>query len=394
MTLRFGDYLLDRRERSLWHGDRKVPLRPRAFGVLRALAERSGELVEKRRFFEELWTGLAVSDEVLKVAVREVRAALNDDAKSPRFIETVSKAGYRFLPPVEERPREARVEPRVRYVRRDGVSIAYQTWGRGPIDIVYVPGWVSHLELQWEHPLPAAFLERLGRFARVLCFDKRGTGLSDRMEGSPPLEERMNDVRSVMAAEGSEQAVLFGVSEGAPMCALFAAKHPELTRGLVLYGGGARSANGPGFDHGIDRALIEGAAQLILERWGEPLFLEAEAPTHAADPALRAWWAKFLRGSASPSTAAALLLANADIDITDALASIRVPTLVLHRRGDLMMPLAGAAFLAERIAGAKLVPLEGDAHLPFVPPNEDLFAAFEDFLDAPEPSLRSEDEPE
>ncbi|MFO0734599.1 MAG: alpha/beta fold hydrolase [Labilithrix sp.] len=383
MTLLFGDFVLDRRERALWRGPKKVALRPRAFGVLTTLAERAGQLVEKQQFFEALWGDVTVSDEVLKVAIREVRAALDDDARSPRYIETVAKAGYRFVAPVRAKPTTPRVEPSVRYVRRDGVSIAYQTWGTGPIDIVYVPGWVSHLEIQWAHPLPAAFLERLGRSARVLSFDKRGTGLSDRMEGSPPLEERMQDVLAVMAAEGSGEAVLFGTSEGAPMCALFAARHPELTRGLVLYGGSARPVNGPGFTSGVERALIDGAARVIVEQWGEPLFLEAEAPGYAEDPILRAWWARLLRSSASPSTAAALLLANADIDVSDTLPSIRVPTLVLHRKGDLMMPLAGGRFLAERIPNAKLVELEGDAHLPFIGPNEDLFTAFEAFLDLP-----------
>lgn len=379
----FRDLELDPRERAVRRGSEKVSLRPRAFGVLELMVESAGRLVDKDAFFRTVWSGLSVSEEVLKVAVREVRAALGDDPREPRFIETVSKAGYRFIAPVKRRPRAARVEPNVRYVRRNGVSVAYQTWGTGPIDIVYIPGWVSHLELQWTHPLPAAFLERLGRNARVITFDKRGTGLSDRMEGSSPLEERMEDVRAVMEVEGSRQAVVFGVSEASAMSALFAARYPQLVRGLVLYGATARPLNGPGYTAGIEKEAFDGAHQMILTQWGEPLFIEAEAPSACDDPTLRAWWAKFLRSSASPNTAAALLAANTALDITDEIGRIERPTLILHRRGDRMMPLAGAEFLAQRIPGAQLVVLEGDDHLPFVGDVNAMFEAIEEFLDTP-----------
>lgn len=381
----FNGLLLDPRERALSRGRERIALRPRAFGVLSLLVENAGSLVDKQLFHQRVWGGLAVSDEVLKVAVREVRAALDDDPRQPRFIETVTKGGYRFVAGVTRRPRGAAPEPGVKYVRRDGRSIAYQTWGAGPIDLVYVAGWVSHLELQWAHPASAAFLQRLGRDARVISFDKRGTGLSDRMEGSPPLEERMEDLRTVMEAVGSRSAVLFGVSEASAMCALFAARHPSLVRSLVLYGATARAINGPGYTAGIDQAVIDGAGALILAHWGEPLFLEAEAPSAATDPGLRAFWAKLLRSSASPNTAKAVLDANAALDISRELAAIRVPTLVLHRRGDLMMPLEGARYLAERIPGARLRELSGQDHLPFVGDVDELFAALDEFLDAPLP---------
>jgi DNA-binding winged helix-turn-helix (wHTH) protein/pimeloyl-ACP methyl ester carboxylesterase len=377
----FQGFVLDPRERSLWHGRKKVALRARAFAILSILVENSGDLVEKQVFFDRVWEGLAISEEVLKVAMRDVRLALGDNAKAPRFIETVAKGGYRFIAPVTRTERTTSVEPKIRYARSGSLRIAYGVWGSGPIDIVLVPGWISHLELQWGHPLPAEFLTQLGRLARVISFDKPGTGLSDHIQGSPPLEERMLDVLAVMDAQGCEEAVLFGISEAAAMCALFAATYPERTRGLVIYGGTARAVNKPGYDAGLPREMLDGACAMMMDHWGEPLFVEAEAPSAAADPTFRDWWAKFLRSSASPGNASALLQMNAAIDITDVLPAIRVPTLVLHRKSDRMMPLAGARFLAERIAGANLVALEGEDHLPFVGPNKDLFDALELFLD-------------
>ncbi|MCK6590588.1 MAG: alpha/beta fold hydrolase, partial [Polyangiaceae bacterium] len=255
--------------------------------------------------------------------------------------------------------------PRTCYVRSGEVDIAYQVIGDGDVDMVLAPGWVSHLEMCWEYPDFAAFMRRLSTFSRLILFDKRGTGLSDRMRGHPSLEQRMDDVRVVMDAAGSERAVLFGVSEGSAMCTLFAAVHPERTRSLVMYGGGlmARSEDYP---FGISKPELDGICDYMRNHWGEPIFIEIQAPSLVNDEAFRKWWATYLRMSASPSAAIAMLRMNFEIDISSSLGSIHVPTLILHRKGDRAMPVEGGRYMASRIAGARLVELDGDAHLPFV----------------------------
>lgn len=377
----FGPYVLDPRDRTLWRGKAQVPLRPRAYDVLRMLVAHAGEVVEKPRFFHEVWAGLAVSDEVLKVAVHEIRTALDDGARDPLFVETIGRVGYRFIAPVARQPRPPQTTTRIAYARNGDANLAYQTWGTGPIDILYLPGWISHLELQWAHPLSARFLERLGRAGRVITYDRRGTGLSDR-DATGTLDERLVDIRHVLDAAGSARAFVFGVSEAGCTAAMFAARFPERVAGLVLYGSTARALNGDQYDGGNDPAVLEYALGTILSQWGEPLFLELEAPSVADDPGVRDWWARFLRSSASPATAAAALRANLEIDITDTLPSIRTPTLIVHRTGDRMMPLAGARYLADRIDGARLVEIPGVDHLPFVGDIDTLLQEVEGFVGA------------
>lgn len=275
--------------------------------------------------------------------------------------------------------------PRTCYVRNGEVDIAYQVIGDGDVDMVLAPGWVSHLEMCWEYPDFAAFLRRLSTFARLIVFDKRGTGLSDRMRGHPSLEQRMDDVRLVMDAAGSERAVLFGISEGAAMCALFAAVHPERTRTLVMFGGG-RMARSEDYPYGVDQAQLDWICEHMRNHWGEPIFIEIQAPSLVNDEAFRKWWATYLRMSASPSAATAMLRMNFEIDISSSLGSIHVPTLILHRTGDRAMPVEGGRDIASRIAGSRFIELPGDAHLPFVGDWETIVDEIERFV------LRSRDD--
>jgi serine/threonine protein kinase/alpha-beta hydrolase superfamily lysophospholipase len=270
--------------------------------------------------------------------------------------------------------------PRTLYARGGDVDIAYQVIGDGDVDMVLAPGWVSHLEMCWEYPDFAAFLRRLSTFARLIVFDKRGTGLSDRMKGHASLEQRMDDVRVVMDAAGSERAVLFGVSEGASMCALFAAMRPERTRALVLYAGGARMARSEDYPFGLDPAALDGICEGMRNHWGEPIFVEVQAPSLANDEAFRKWWATYLRMSASPSAAIAMLRMNYEIDISASLQAIHAPTLVLHRVGDRVQPVEGGRYMASRIAGARLIELPGDGHPPFVGDWEAIVDEVEQFV--------------
>jgi len=252
----------------------------------------------------------------------------------------------------------------IRYTRSGEVNIAYQVTGAGLFDLVLVPGFFSHLEIDWEHPVHARFLERLGSFARLIRFDKRGTGLSDRGVGLPDLETRMDDVRAVMDAVGSEQAALFGYSEGGPMSILFAATYPERTRALVLYGTYSKRLRSEDYSWAPtweDRLAV---SRELEESWGENVDLSTMIPN--ADAAESAWFHRRGRASLSPAGARDLILMNAKVDVRDVLPAVQCPTLVLHRTGDLDSQVDEGRYVAERIPGARFIELPGDVHVPWV----------------------------
>jgi pimeloyl-ACP methyl ester carboxylesterase len=268
--------------------------------------------------------------------------------------------------------------PETRYAKSGDVNIAYQVVGDGPLDLVLVPGFVSHLELDWEEPRYAHFLDRLASFSRLIRFDKRGTGLSDRPGGLPDAETRMDDVRAVMDAAGSNRAALFGYSEGGPISILFSATYPERTTALVLYGTYAKRQD-PDQDYPWaptreDRLAV---ADEIERTWGIDADLGTMAPN--ADASLRRWWAARARAAASPGAARDLILMNAAIDVRVALPSVGVPTLVLHRWGDRDSRPEEGRYIAERISGARFVELEGDDHLPSIRADE-IVDEIEEFL--------------
>lgn len=269
----------------------------------------------------------------------------------------------------------------VRYADSDGTRIAYQVIGDGPRDIVLVHGWVSHIELLWEYPPAARAMERLASFARVIHFDKRGTGLSDPVptDRLPTLERRMDDVRAVMDAAGSRRAVLIGHSEGGPMCALFAASFPERTARLVIYGGYAARIPHDDYPWAPSPAARERSYAALREQWGGPVDLECLAPRRAHDPELRRWWAQFLRSAASPAAVVALTRMNTQADIRAILPTIGVPTLIIHRTGDRDVDIGGARYMAEHIADAQFVELPGEDHLMWSDPDE-IIDAIEEFV--------------
>lgn len=254
--------------------------------------------------------------------------------------------------------------PRTRYARSGDVSIAYQVSGDGPIDLIQVSGSISHLEFMWTEPTLARMYEHLASFSRFIMFDKRGTGMSDRDFGIATMEERMDDVRAVLDAVGSETAAVYGVSEGGPLAALFAATHPNRTRALILYGTFPRlleAVDWPGLSHEEwDRRIEEAVAH-----FGEGVDLEQWAPSVASDPTRRDWWATRDRMGASPGTVRALQTMNGQIDVRAALPTIQMPTLVLHRRGDRIVPMAAGKYMASQIPNATFTPLEGSDHMPY-----------------------------
>jgi pimeloyl-ACP methyl ester carboxylesterase len=267
------------------------------------------------------------------------------------------------------------VPPKTHYAKSGSVHIAYQVLGSGPLDLVIVPGFVSNIDLVWEWPPLARMIERLAGYARVILFDKRGTGLSDRVGGIPPLEERMDDVRAVMDAAGVEQATVFGVSEGGSMAALFAATYPARTRSLVLYGAFTRTN-----DWLTDRATLEAFHTALPEKWGTGFSAAGFAPSLANDKSFREWWARFERLGASPAAVVDLLRSELEIDIRPILKSIRVPTLIVHRVDDTLISVEAARLMAREIAGARLVELPGSDHLMWVGDVDAIADAIVEFL--------------
>jgi pimeloyl-ACP methyl ester carboxylesterase len=267
-----------------------------------------------------------------------------------------------------------------RYAKSGEVHIAYQVVGEAPLDLVFVPGFVSHVEYIWEEPAASRLLTRLASFSRLIMFDKRGTGLSDRTSQIFTLEQRMDDVQAVMLAVASKRAALLGVSEGGPMSILFAATYPERTSALVIYGGYARRSWAP--DHPFGPTDEQWGAFLArMEReWGGLVGIETLAPSVANDERFRGWWATYHKLGGSPGAAVAVMQMNREIDVRHVLPTIRVPTLILHRRGDQNIRVEQARYLAEKIPAAKLVELPGADHVPWVGDVDAIVDEIEEFL--------------
>ncbi len=417
----FGQFRIDTRQRLLFAGDEVVGLTPKAFDLLLVLVEHEAEVLSKEDLMQMVWAEQYVEENNLSQNIHKIRKALGEGPGGAKYIETIPKRGYRFvaavealddLPPSTSAGDSAvkatggaipqaeiapgiwpatMVRPKTQYaVSTGGVNIAYQVVGEGPLDLVFVMGWVSHLEHFWLEPSFARFLMRLASFSRLILFDKRGTGLSDPvpLNELPTLEQRMTDVQAVMDAAGSERAALLGISEGGPMCALFAATYPERTTALAMIGTYARRIRSEDYPWAPTRQEHDAFLEEIRREWGGPVGLAERAPSRAGDPQFRDWWAKYLRFGASPGAALALTQMNAEIDMRNLLPSIRVPALVLHRREDACLPAGGGRLVASLIPGAKYVELEGRDHLFFVGDQEAVLSEIEEFLTGVRPDRR------
>jgi pimeloyl-ACP methyl ester carboxylesterase/DNA-binding CsgD family transcriptional regulator len=260
--------------------------------------------------------------------------------------------------------------PETQYARSGAFSIAFQVLGDGPIDLVFIPGFVSNLELTWDWPPMAAFYRAFTSFARVILFDKRGTGLSDRVKLMPTTEERMDDLRAVMDASGSDRAAVVGVSEGAPLAISFAVAHPERIAALILYAPLPKATRTDDYPWAPTAGWWEEVAAYFEEAWGSPEYLRGEvtwrAPSEAGNDAFVNWWGAYRRLGASPGAAADLARMNALIDVRDLLPRIRVPTLVIARDQDRVIAVEHARYVADHVPGATYLELRGEDHLPFV----------------------------
>jgi pimeloyl-ACP methyl ester carboxylesterase/DNA-binding CsgD family transcriptional regulator len=267
------------------------------------------------------------------------------------------------------------LRPETRYARSGDVHIAYQVVGDGPFDIVFVQGFISNLEVHWEDPGLSHLFNRLGSISRFIVFDKRGSGLSDRVNDMPDLETRMDDVRAVMDAAGSREAALIGASEGGPMSILFAATYPQRTRALILYGAYAHF-----YSWVLSPQQVEQFVASAEENWGTGTSLKSFAPNMVNNERFRNWWARFERLGTSPAGAIALARMNGQIDVRDVLSTVRVPTLVIHRDHDPRVKVAGGRYLAAHIPGAKYVEIPGTDHPIWVGDTDRVVDEIEEFL--------------
>ena len=420
----FGVFKIDVIERVLFGEDGAVPLTPKVFDTLLLLVENNNHVLGKHELIEKIWPDSFVEDNNLAQNVSILRKALGQSPGGHDYIQTVPKRGYRFVADVREDREEdpallvrertrSRIVveeeideplaleaqatlspatqdfeftsfhlPETQYARSGDVNIAYQVVGDAPLDLVFVMGWVSHMEYFWREPSFARFLTRLASFSRLILFDKRGTGLSDRVpiHELPTLEQRMDDVRAVMEAVGSEKAALVGVSEGGPMCSLFAATYPEKTLALAMIGTYAKRICDDEYPWAPTTEQRQHFFEEMREQWGGPVGVEERAPSVANDPKFRDWWATYLRMGASPGAAVALTQMNAEIDVRRVLPTIRVPSLVIHRTGDLCLKIEEGRFVADCIPGSKFVELPGNDHLPFVGDQDAILDEVEEFL--------------
>jgi pimeloyl-ACP methyl ester carboxylesterase len=370
---RFGEHEIDLARFEVRAGGDRVPVEPQVFDVLAYLAEHRDRVVTKDELLDAVWGDRFVSESALTSRIKAARQAVGDSGREQRVIRTVHGRGYQFVAPID-RDAVHRI-PRTRYVRSDEHSIAYQVIGEGPADVVFIPGFVSNVELHWEHASFAHFFGRLAEAGRLITFDKRGTGLSERVatEHLPTLEERVDDLRAVLDDVGVERANVFGISEGAAMALLFSALHPDRVRRLALFGAFAWTHRLPDVN---DRMVRDTRAA-----WGTGGVFEFLAPSTADDKSTRRYFSRLERHSATPDVGAGLVARANEIDVSDVLGSIQAPTVVLHRTGDPVVPVAHARALADAIPGARYVELPGEDHLVFIasdPVLDEVLAAFDE----------------
>ena len=272
------------------------------------------------------------------------------------------------------------MQPETKYAKSGDVHVAYQVLGDGPIDLVIVPGWVSHIELVWEEPQAAAFLRRLGEFSRLILFDKRGTGMSDPITGAPNIDERMDDIRAVMDAAGSDRAALLGYSEGGALAMLFAATYPGRVIALIPYASFARMLRAPDYPFGWPQEAVEAFYEGIGTAGTTGAFYDWVVPSRSGDERFRQWFARINRMAASPAQLEVYMRSNSAIDIRAVLPSIQVPTLVINRKEDQLVRVEHGRYLAEHIPGARYLELEGGDHWPWFGDTDAIVEEVEEFL--------------
>jgi len=366
----FGPFHLDVTERRLLREGEPVPLRPKVFDTLVALVGRAGQLVEKEELMSELWPDTVVEEGNLATTVSTLRRALGDSRADVTYIETVPKRGYRFLAPVEspEGPTAVGTAPlpeqQIRFTRcGDGVRVAYAMAGQGP-PLVKTANWLNHLEFDWRSPVWSHFMRELSRDHLLVRYDERGNGLSDWDVADLSLEAFVEDLECVVEAAGVERFALLGISQGCAVSVAYATRHPDRISRMVLHGG---YALGWRLRSNEEAAWREGLLEMIRTGWGRDVdsFRQVFAALYipSGTPDQHRWWTDLQKVSASPENAARLFQTLGELDVRKLLPEVRVPTLVTHSRGDVVVPFESGRALAARIPGARFLPLASDNHL-------------------------------
>lgn len=273
--------------------------------------------------------------------------------------------------------------PEIQYTRSGDYYLAYQVFGDGPKTLLFASGFLSHLELMWEEPGLAQYFRRLSQSARVILFDKRGVGLSDRVGVTPTAEETVEDIVVILDAVGCEKATLMSVSEGGPIVIMFAATYPGRTAQLILYGTMPKWIRSYDYPWALSRSQYDSWLAHLIDNWGSAVSLQHFAPSRAEEAAFQSWWAKMLRHSATPGSVKGVLEALREIDVRPVLPHVHVPTLVLHRTGDKAVPVAGGRFLAQNLPNSRFIELSGQDHWWWVGDYEAILDEVNDFMSEP-----------
>ena len=396
MQFRFGDYALDVARRELRRGATLVAIEPQVFDVLVYLVENRNRVVSKDDLIAAVWGGRIVSESTLTSRINAVRKAVGDSGEQQRVIRTVARKGIRFVGTIEAAAPDAGSDPAPSSSRplrqevhfctaSDGVRIAYAAVGDGP-PLLKTANWLNHLEYDWESPVWRPLLHALADRRRLIRYDARGNGLSDWDVADLSFEAFVRDLESVVAATGLNRFPLLGISQGCAMSIAYAARHPERVTHLVLYGGFTRGRRKRGSAEDI--ANSEAIVTLMRQGWGQEnpafrqLFTSLFIP--GGTPEQMQWFNDLQRHTTSPDNAARLRQSLDEIDVTDLLAQVTVPTLVLHCRDDAVQPFEEGRRIAAGIAGARFVALEGRNHclLPGEPAWNRFFDEVREFLRA------------
>ena len=382
-SYRFAGRSLDPVLRELRVGEDIRDVEPKVFDLIEYLMKNRERVVSKDELQEALWPGVVVTEASLSRTVMKARKALDDPAHEPEVIRTVSRKGFRFVANVRAPASTvflAEGLSDVHFVRSGDVHIAWRTLGDGPKDILFAPGFVSHLDFRYRIQEVADFDAKLAAGRRLITFDKRSVGLSDRIGQPPRLEDTVADMKAVLDAAGSKTAVIFAVSESGPAACQFAARYPDRVAALILFGTFAKGAQADDYPHMPGSRLYQAWLDELIKNWGGPASLEIFAPSIADDPTVQDGWARYLRSAASPGIIRGILESLAEIDVRECLGDIQCPTLVLHREDDRMIRLDAGRDLAERIPGAEFVSLRGPDHWWFVGDQQALLQAAEPYL--------------